>query len=127
MINSDKPKIYTKIDLRGAYNLVRVKERDEWKTAFRTRYGHFKYNIIPFGLTNAPAIFQHLMNDVFREFLDKFVVCYLDDILIYSETIEEHKEHVRLVLQKLRDAGLYAKGRCVFTNRKWSFSGILFR
>ena len=76
-------KIYSKIDLRGAYNLVRIKEGDEWKTAFRTMYGHFEYNVMPFGLTNAPAIFQHLMNDIFQEYLDRFVVCYLDNILIY--------------------------------------------
>lgn len=103
-----------------------MKEGDEWKTAFRTRYGHFKYNVMPFGLRNAPAIFQHLMNDVFREFFDKFVVCYLDDILIYSETIEEHKEHVRLVLQKLRDAGLYAKlEKCVFHQPQVEFLGYI--
>jgi len=119
-------KIYTKIDLRGAYNLVRVKEGDEWKTAFRTRYGHFEYNVMPFGLTNAPAIFQHLMNDVFREFLDKFVVCYLDDILIYSKNVEEHEEHVKLVLQKLRDAGLYAKAeKCVFHQPQVEFLGYI--
>ena len=87
-------KIYTKIDLRGAYNLVRVKEGDEWKTAFRTRYDHFEYLVMSFGLTNAPTIFQHLMNDIFREFLDNFVVCYLDDILISSKDIKQHEEHV---------------------------------
>ena len=102
-------KIYTKIDLRGAYNLVRIKEGDEWKTAFRTRYGHFEYLLMPFGLTNAPTIFQHLMKDIFQEFLNNFVVCYLDDILIYSKDINQHEEHVRLVLDKLRSAELYAK------------------
>ena len=73
---------------------MRVKEGDEWKTAFRTRYGHFEYLVMPFGLTNVPAIFQHLMNDIFREFLDNFIVCYLDDILIYSKDIKQHEEHV---------------------------------
>jgi hypothetical protein len=102
-------KICTKINLRGAYNLIRIKEGDEWKTTFKTKYGHFEYTIMPFGLTNAPAIFQHLMNNIFREFLDDFVVCYLDDILIFSKNREDHERHVRLVLQKLRDAGLYAK------------------
>jgi hypothetical protein len=97
-----RAKIFTKIDLRGAYNLVRIKEGDEWKTAFRTRYGHFEYNVMPFGLTNAPAVFQHMMNDIFREHLDDFVVIYLDDILIFSKNEEEHKKHVRLVLEKLR-------------------------
>ena len=119
-------KIYTKIDLRGAYNLVRIREGDEWKTAFRTRYGHFEYNVMPFGLTNAPAIFQHLMNDIFREFLDDFVVCYLDDILIYSKNEEDHKQHVRLVLEKLRNAGLYAKlEKCVFHQPQVEFLGYI--
>jgi hypothetical protein len=98
----DQAKIHTKIDLCGAYNLVHIKEGDEWKTTFRTRYGHFEYNVMPFGLTNAPTIFQHLMNDVFREFLDDFVVYYLDDILVFSKNEEEHINHVRLVLEKLR-------------------------
>ena len=75
-----RARIFTKIDLKGAYNLVRIKEGDEWKTAFRTRYGHFEYNVMPFGLTNAPAVFQHMMNDIFREHLDDFDVIYLDDI-----------------------------------------------
>ena len=114
--------IYTKIDLQGAYNLVRVKKGDEWKTAFRTRYDHFEYLIMPFGLTNAPTIFQHLMNNIFREFLDNFVVCYLNDILIYSKDIKEHKEHVRLVLDKLRSAGLYAKlEKCNFHQSQVEF------
>jgi hypothetical protein len=119
-------KIHTKIDLCGAYNLVRIKEGDEWKTAFRTRYGHFEYNVMPFGLTNAPAIFQHLMNDVFREFLDDFVVCYLDDILVFSKNEEEHINHVRLVLEKLRTAGLYAKlEKCVFHQPQVEFLGYI--
>lgn len=119
-------KIYTKLDLRGTYNLVRIKEGDEWKTAFRTRYGHFEYNVMPFGLTNAPAVFQHLMNDVFREFLDDFVVCYLDDILIFSKNEEEHINHVRLVLGKLRTAGLYAKlEKCIFHQPQVEFLGYI--
>jgi len=81
-------KVYSKIDLRGAYNLVRIKDGDEWKTAFRTRYGHFEYLVMPFGLTNAPATFQHLMNDVFRDLLDSNVIVYLDDILVFSDTQE---------------------------------------
>jgi len=119
-------KIHTKIDLRGMYNLVRIKEGDEWKTTFRTRYGHFEYNVMPFGLTNAPAIFQHLMNDVFREFLDDFVVCYLDDILVFSKNEEEHINHVRLVLEKLRTTGLYAKlEKCVFHQPQVEFLGYI--
>jgi len=119
-------KIHTKIDLRGAYNLVHIKEGDEWKTTFRTRYGHFEYNIMPFGLTNAPAIFQHLMNDVFREFLDDFVVCYLDDILVFSKNEEKHINHVRLVLEKLHTARLYAKlEKCVFHQPQVEFLGYI--
>ncbi len=121
-----RAKIHTKIDLRGAYNLVRIKEGDEWKMAFRTRYGHFEYNVMPFGLTNALAIFQHLMNDVFRKFLDDFVVCYLDDILVFSKNEEEHINHVWLVLEKLRTAGLYAKlEKCVFHQPQVEFLGYI--
>ena len=109
-------KIYTKINLRGAYNLVCIKAGDEWKTTFRTRYGHFEYNVMPFGLTNAPAIFQHLMNDVFCEFLDHFVVVYFDDILVFSKKKKKnHENHVRLVLEKLCFIKLYAElEKCVF-------------
>ena len=106
---------FTKIDLRGAYNLIRIRPGDEWKTAFRTRYGHFEYTVMPFGLTNAPAVFQHMANDVFRDFLDRFVIIYLDDILIYSRTLEEHERLVRQVLERLRQFGLYAKlEKCTF-------------
>jgi hypothetical protein len=119
-------KIHTKIDLRGAYNLVRIEEGDKWKTAFRTRYGHFEYNVMPFSFTNAPAIFQHLMNDVFQEFLDDFVVCYLDDILVFAKNEEEHINHVRLVLEKLCTAGLYAKlEKCVFHQPQVEFLGYI--
>jgi hypothetical protein len=81
-------KIFTKIDLRDAYNLVEVKEGNEWKTTFCTRDGHFEYPVMPFELTNVPAVFQHMMNDIFWEYLDHFVVIYLDDILIYSTNEE---------------------------------------
>ena len=119
-------KIYTKIELRGAYNLVRIKAGGKWKTAFRTRYGHFEYNVMPFGLTNAPAIFQHLMNDVFREFLDHFVVVYLDNILVFSKNEKDHENHVRLVLEKLRSAELYAKlEKCVFHQPQVEFLGYI--
>jgi hypothetical protein len=86
--------IYTKIDLRGAYNLLRIAEGDEWKTAFRTRYGSYEYLVMPFGLTNAPASFQRFMNDHFRDMTDQFVVIYLDDILIYSPDEAKHIQHV---------------------------------
>jgi hypothetical protein len=121
-----RARIFTKIDLRGAYNLVRIKEGDEWKTAFRTRYGHFEYNVMPFGLTNAPAVFQHMMNDIFREHLDDFVVIYLDDILIFSKNEEDHEKHVRIVLEKLRERGLYAKlEKCLFHQTEMEFLGFI--
>jgi hypothetical protein len=97
---------FTALDLTGAYNLIRIKEGEEWKTAFRTQEGHFEYLVMPFGLTNAPATFQSMINHVLREFLDQFVMVYLDDILIFSRTLEEHKEHVHQVLQRLQDAKL---------------------
>ena len=119
-------KSYSKIDLRGAYNLLRIAKGDEWKTAFRTRYGLYEYLVMPFGLTNAPATFQNLMNDVLRPFLDKFVIVYLDDILIFSETPEEHTDHVRQVLQKLRDTELFAKAeKCEFGKSEVEFLGYV--
>jgi hypothetical protein len=93
--NLSKAKWFTKLDVRGAYNLLRMAEGEEWKTAFRTRYGLFKSLVMPFGLTNAPADFQHFINDVLHPFLDRFCTAFLDDVLIYSDTLEEHKEHVR--------------------------------
>ena len=119
-------KYFTKLDLRGAYNLVRIRPGDEWKTAFRTRYGHFEYTVMPFGLTNAPAVFQHMANDIFRDFLDIFTIVYLDDILIYSKTQEEHDEHVRQVLRWLREYGLYAKlEKCSFSQNQVEFLGYV--
>lgn len=117
---------FTKLDLKGAYNLVRVASGDEWKTAFRTRYGHFEYTVMPFGLTNAPATFQAFLNDVLRDSLDTFVVIYLDDILIYSDTLEEHYEHVRSVLQRLKDADLQVKlEKCQFHVQTVEFLGYI--
>jgi hypothetical protein len=119
-------KYFTKLDLRGAYNLVRIRPGDEWKTAFRTRYGHFEYTVMPFGLTNAPAVFQHMANDIFRDFLDIFTIVYLDDILIYSKTQEEHDVHVCQVLQRLREYGLYAKlEKCKFDENQVEFLGYV--
>lgn len=118
--------IFTKLDLRGAYNLTRVKEGDEWKTAFRTRYGHFECLVMPFVLTNIPAVFQHFMNDIFRDILDSYVLVYLDDILIYSPSTTSHTQHVRQVLQRLADNGLYAKAKkCEFSVKSTEFLGFL--
>lgn len=102
-------KIYTKIDLRHAYHLVRIAEGDEWKTTFRTRYGSFEWLVMPFGLSNAPAAFQRFMNDIFSDLVDECVIVYLDDILIYSSDPSAHKKHVKEVLRRLRQHGLYAR------------------
>ena len=110
--------IFTKIDLRGAFNLIQIKEGDEWKTAFRTRFGHYEYCVMPFGLTNAPASWQRLINNVLREFLDIFLVVYLDDILIYSRSKKEHTEHVRKVLKKLKEHRLYIDPEKCFWNQE---------
>ena len=89
---------FTRLDLLTAYAHIRIKEGDEWKTAFRTPYGHYEYLVMPFGLTNVLATFQAAIDYVIRHCLDRFAVCYLDDILIYSKILEEHKTHVRQVL-----------------------------
>jgi hypothetical protein len=102
-------RIFSQLDLRDAYHRIRIRLGDEWKTAFRTRYSHFEYTVMPFGLTNAPATFQSYINRALAGLLDKFCVVYLDDILIFSQTEEEHIRHVREVLQRLRTFRLYAK------------------
>jgi hypothetical protein len=91
-------KVFSKIDLRSGYHQVRIKDEDISKTAFRTRYGHYEFTVVPFGLSNAPTVFMCLMNEVFRNYLDKFVIIFLDDILVYSKTAEEHEQHLRMVL-----------------------------
>lgn len=117
--------LFTKLDLRGAYSLARIKEGDEWKTAFRTRYGHFECLVMPFGLTNAPAAFQHFVNNVFRDILDIKVLVYLDDILIFSEHSDQHLQDVRLVLERLIKHGLYAKAeKCEFSVTETQFLGF---
>jgi hypothetical protein len=102
-------KIFSKIYLWSRYHQVRIKEEDISKITFRTRYGHYEFTVVLFGLSNAPTIFMCLMNGVFREYLDKFVIVFLDDIIIYSKSEEEHEHHLRMVLQVLREHQLYAK------------------
>nr|GEX70375.1 RNA-directed DNA polymerase homolog [Tanacetum cinerariifolium] len=110
------------IDLKSGYHQLRVHEDDILKTTFRTCYGNFKFTVIPFGLTNAPAVFMDLMNRVYRPYLDKFVIVFKDDILIYSKTREEHVEHLRLVLELLKSEKLYAKfSKCEFWLREVQF------
>ena len=118
-------RVFTKLDLRGAYNLVRIAAGDEWKTAFRTRYGLFEYKVVPFGLTNAPAALQHMMNDGLRDMLDVTVTIYLDDILIYSSDPSKHEEHVREVLRRLITLQLFAKAeKCEFSKTEVDFLGF---
>ncbi|GJZ15209.1 putative reverse transcriptase domain-containing protein [Tanacetum coccineum] len=115
---------FLKIDLRYGYHQLRVHEDDIPKTVFRTRYGHFEFTVMPFGLTNAPAVFMDLMNRVCRQYLDKFVIVFVDDISIYSKTREEHEEHLGLVLELLKKERLYAKfSKCEFWLREVQFLG----
>ena len=119
-------KWFTAIDIRDAYYRIRIKEGEEWKTAFRTRFGHYEYQVMPFGLTNAPASFQELINDTIREYLDIFALAYLDDILIFSTTYKEHVQHVRMVLQKLREKDLPVKlSKCEFHKHSIGFLGYI--
>ena len=119
-------KLYTRLDMADAYNQLRIAESDEYKTAFRTRYGHFEYLVMPFGLTNAPASFQAYVNDCLRDFLDIFCVVYLDDVLIFSDTLEEHVVHVKKVLSRLRKYGLICKlSKCEFHVTSVSFLGFI--
>ncbi|XP_052730515.1 uncharacterized protein LOC108324528 [Vigna angularis] len=112
------------IDLCSGYHQIRVKEGDVQKTAFRSRYGHYEYIVMSFGVTNAPAIFMDYMNRIFRPYLDKFVVVFIDDILVYSKSCEKHEEHLRVVLSVLREKELYAKlSKCEFWMKKVQFLG----
>nr|GFB36868.1 putative reverse transcriptase domain-containing protein [Tanacetum cinerariifolium] len=116
--------IYSKIDLRLGYHQLRVREDDIPKTAFKTRYGHYEFQVMPFGLTNAPAVFMDLMNRVCKPYLDKFVIVFIDDILIYSKDEKEHEEHLKAILELLKKEELYAKfSKCEFWIPKVQFLG----
>ncbi|GBG92551.1 hypothetical protein CBR_g55945 [Chara braunii] len=117
-------RFFTKIDLRSGYHQIRVAAADQPKTAFRSRFGHYEFTVMPFGLTNAPATFQRPMNDIFRDILEQYVLVYLDDILVYSPTLEEHLKHLRDVLDHLRRHGFYAMlSKCRFAQHKVDFLG----
>jgi hypothetical protein len=118
--------VFTKLDLRNAYHLVRIHEGDEWKTGFTTPLGHFEYLVMPFGLTNAPAVFQALVNNILRDMLHQFVFVYIDDILIFSRSLAEHKLHVRQVLQRLLENRLFVKAeKCEFHVPSVAFLGFI--
>lgn len=115
---------FSKIDLRFGYHQLRVREQDIEKTAFRTRYGHYEFLVMPFGLTNAPVVFMALMNRIFAPYLDQFIVIFIDDILVYSKSTEEHADHLRALLQLLRVHQLYAKlEKCDFWLEQVAFLG----
>jgi hypothetical protein len=116
--------VFSKTDLRSGYHQLKIRECDIPKTAFVSRYGLYQYTVMSFGLTNAPSYFMYLMNRVFMEYLDKFVVVFIDDILVYSRCEEEHEEHLRLALQKLQENRLYAKlSKCEFWMKQVAFLG----
>jgi len=116
--------VFSKIDFRSGYHQILVKPEDVQKTAFRSRYGHYEYVVMPFGVTNALVVFMDYMNRIFRPWLDKFVVVFIDDILIYSRTREEHVDHLRVVLGVLREHQLYGKlPKCEFWLEEVQFLG----
>nr|GFC17121.1 putative reverse transcriptase domain-containing protein [Tanacetum cinerariifolium] len=119
-----RAKYFYMIDLRSGYHQLRVKDQDISKTAFRIRYGHYEFLVMSFGLINAPAVFMDLMNRIFHEYLDKFVIVFIDDILVYSKSEEEHEQHLRIVLEILRQKKLYAKFlKCEFWLQQVAFLG----
>jgi hypothetical protein len=126
LMNLSRAKWFTKLDIRGAYNLIRMAEGEEWKTAFHTRYGLLESLVMPFGLTNAPATFQNFINDVLAPYLDRFCTAYLQDTLIYSDTFKEYQEHVNLVLEAFEKAGLHLEPeKCEFHHQEVKYLGLI--
>jgi hypothetical protein len=121
-----KARYFTKLDIRGTYNIIHMAEGEEWKTAFRTHYSLFESLVMPFGLTNAPADFQHFINDMLCPYLDVFVTAYLDDILIYSDNLKDHRDYILKVLEALSEAGLHLKPeKCEFHCQEVKYLGFI--
>ncbi|GKA98342.1 putative reverse transcriptase domain-containing protein [Tanacetum coccineum] len=117
-------RVYSKIDLRSGYHQLRVREEDIPKTAFRTHYGYYEFQVMLFRLTNAPKVFMNSMNRVCKQYLDRFVIVFIDDILIYSKSRKEHEGHLKLILKLLKEEELYAKfSKCEFLLSKVQFLG----
>ena len=117
-------RVFSKIDMRLGYHQLKIRSKDVPKIAFRTRYGHYEFLVMPFGLTNAPTAFMNLMNRIFQPYLDQFVIVFIDDILIYSGSKEDHEEHMRVILQIMREHQLYAKlSKCQFWLDSVAFLG----
>ena len=118
--------MFSKIDLRSGYHQLRIREQDVVKIAFRSRYRHYEFLVMPFGLTNAPTMFMDLMNQVFKSFLDQFVIVFIDDVLVYSRSKEEHEQYLRAILQTLREHRLFSKfSKCEFWLERVQFLGLV--